>query len=207
LISNTFKRSAAVAVIFAASIAAHAQRNTVEVAAGGGYSYLDTGRVGIEGYKNHGTMDASVSYNVLKNLSAGFEYAFTPLHSETVGTSNGNATGSVDVHNYGAVVRVGLFKAKALMPYVSVTGGGLDLKFSAKQGNLSGSQSFKGGYLGAGVGMNAYLGHGFGVRPEFRYERQQLKDSAQNYDIFAGNGRNQLNLTGSLFYTFGRSHR
>ncbi|MFC6647317.1 porin family protein [Granulicella cerasi] len=184
-------------------LTAFAQARTAEVAVGGGYSYLDTGRQGEEGYKNHGTFDVSASYNIVRKISVGFEYTLTPLHSQT----ESGVTASVDLHNYGGVARFGLFSAKAMMPYVSVVGGGLKLKGKATDGTTTVSQTLSGGYLGAGLGVNAYLPAGFGIRPEVRYERQQLSHSAQQYDVFAGNGRNEITLTGTLFYTFGGRHK
>ncbi len=176
-----------------------AQRNTAEVAVGGGYAHLDTGDTTGTVSKSHGVLDASASYNVLAKLSVGFEYTFSSLASESVDGVNAN----VHLNNYGALIRYGLVNAKFVMPYVSLAGGGLSLTGNASDGTASVSESHKGGYLGVGIGANGYLGHGFGVRPEVRYERQQLSNNPDNNGIFKGNGRNEITLTGTLFYTFG----
>jgi len=181
------------------SVAAKAQRGTGEVAVGGGYAYLDTGDTTGTVSKNHGVLDASASYNVLSKLSVGFEYTFSSLASVSEDGVNAN----VHLNNYGALIRYGLVNTKFVMPYVSLAGGALDLTGNASDGTTSVSEGHHGGYLGVGLGANGYLGHGFGVRPEFRYERQQLSNNPDNNGIFKGNGRNEFTLTATVFYTFG----
>ena len=189
-------------VASSAVVKAQSQRNTAEVAVGGGYAYLDTGDTSGTVSKNHGVLDASVSYNVLAKLSVGFEYTFSSLASE----SQDGVSANVHLNNYGALLRFGLVNTKFVMPYVSLAGGGLDLTGNATDGTTSISEGHHGGYLGVGLGANGNLGHGFGIRPEVRYERQQLSNNADNNGIFKGNGRNEITLTGTLFYTFG-GHR
>jgi hypothetical protein len=176
------------------------KRGSVDVAVGGGYAYLNTSDDGTnDGKKHHATLDTSISYNVLKAVSVGFEYTFTPLDNETINGINFTE----HLHNYGAVARVALLPNRFLVPYVLVAGGGLQLKDQATQGNVTGSIKQSGGYFGAGGGANVYLGHGFGVRPEFRYQRQTLSDTTIDGIAVKGSGKNEAFLTGSIFYQFG----
>jgi hypothetical protein len=173
---------------------------SAEVAVGGGYSYLNLGdATDTTEPKNHGIFNAQASFNVTHRFSVGFEYAYSPL--DTVVYEN--VTGTEHLQNYGAVARVGIFNAHVLMPYFVLAGGGLELTDKATQGNVSVSASQSGGYLGAGFGVNGYLGHHVGVRPEIRYQRQELSGQTESGVYFAGSGRNQVNATVDLFYTFG----
>jgi len=202
--SSLFMKSViALAFLVAAPIALLAQgpkRGSVDVAVGGGYAYLNTSDPGTDdGTKHHEMLDTSVSYNVLKLVSIGFEYTFTPLDNENID----GVSFTERLHNYGAVARFGFLPNRLVVPYVVVAGGGLSLKDEASQGNQSASVKASGGYFGAGGGANVYLGHGFGVRPEVRYQRQQLSDTTFEGFTVKGSGKNEIFLTGSLFYQFG----
>jgi hypothetical protein len=58
-------------------------------------------------------------------------------------------------------------------------------------------------YVAAGGGASFYVGHGFGIRPEFRYERQQFAATVVDGISISGGGQNDLRATVALFYQFG----
>jgi len=189
-----WKTVAASVILLGTAAGAHAQANTFEVAAGGGLaSYHSNGNS-----SNKGQFSASASYNILSQVAVGFEYAYTPISSQTA--SGGGYTASVSEHlnSFGGVARFGLLKTVKAQPYIVVAGGGVK---DTASGQVSGggvtykaSASDSGSYFGFGAGANFRLGKsGFGARPEVRYHRVSLD----------GTGINELNITGSLFYTFG----
>lgn len=191
---KNFKNFAIASVLLLGSaVAASAQANTVEIAAGGGLaSFHSNGQT-----SNKGQFDASISYNLLSNVAIGFEYAYTPIDSLNTTISGVSVKANEHFNTFGGVARFGFTREVKVQPYVLVAGGGLrdTISATASQGNASysASQSESGGYVGFGAGLNARLGGGFGVRPEVRY--QHLSEN--------GSGLNELSITGSLFYTFG----
>jgi len=201
--SSFLKPVIAIAFLVATPLTMLAQgpkRNSVDVSVGGGYAYLNTSDSGTDdGKKHHATLDTSISYNLLKTVSIGFEYTLTPLDNETIDGVNFTE----HLHNYGAVARFGLLPNRFVVPYVLVAGGGLRLEDHASQGNESASIKQPGNYFGAGGGANIYLGHGLGVRPEFRYQRQTLNNTTIDGFAVQGSGKNEAFLTGSIFYQFG----
>lgn len=174
------------------TMSAFAQANTVEVAAGGGLASYHN-----DGSANKGKFDASVSYNVVSNFSVGFEYGFSPIASLNENISGAQVSASEHLNSYGAVARIGLFKAAHVEPYAVIAGGGAKLSASATAngggGNFTASASDNGGYFGLGGGVSAYLTPHIGVRPEVRYQ----------YVHIDGDHLNEIDITGSIFYTFG----
>ena len=204
MMSSTFLRTVVAAGVFAVAVSgASAQglkAGSVDVAVGGGYAYLNTSDAGTsDGKKNHGILDASVSYDFTKRVSLGFEYTFTPLDNETIS----GVQLTERLHNYGAVARFALLPNRLVVPYAVVAGGGLSLDDKASQGSVSESVNQSGGYFGIGGGANLYLHHGFGVRPEFRYQREQLSNTTFQGVVVQGSGKNEIYATASLFYQFG----
>jgi hypothetical protein len=206
--SSTFIRPvvfAALAVLFSTTTlwALGPEAHTTEISVGGGYTHLNPDPNDSTTSANHGLFGVSASYNITKVFSIGGEYTFTSLASEKID----NISANVHLHNYGALLHFGLFNFHVAQPYFLIDGGSLNLRGNATSGNQSAHEDHYGGYLGAGFGVNAYLGHGLGIRPEIRYSRQQLNDTRDNEGIFPGNGRNEVTATGQIFYTFGRHSR
>jgi hypothetical protein len=186
---------------------AYAQRGpqggTAEVAIGTGYAYLNTGNDTVTGKKNHPEFHVSLSYNILKQLAVGFEYALVPLDSE----QQFGVKFTEHLRNFGGVGRVGLFQTHGAMPYVLISGGEISLLNKGSLGNQNESYTQSGTYFGTGGGVNLYLPHGFGVRPEFRFQRQSLRATSGNNINLSDLNRNELAVTGTLFYSFGKTHR
>lgn len=183
-------------ILLGSAVAASAQANTAEVAAGGGWaSFHANGNT-----SNKGQFDASVSYNFLSNVAVGFEYAYIPVESLSTNVSGYSVTGNEHLNTFGGVARFGLTREVKVQPYVLIAGGGLrdtaTVKATSGGVTQSASQSQSGGYFGFGAGLNARLGGGFGFRPEVRYQR--VSDN--------GTKLNEFGLTGQLFYTFGGEH-
>ena len=193
-------RLSAVSFLFlsALSVCSRAQgvmRNSFDVSANGGITNLD----GVDNKKGHGSFGFAAGYSAGSRATLSAEYNYLMLGSLTV---NG-ATGKEDLQLYGAGLRIAIVNTRLVVPYVVVAGGGNRLGATATSGGASSSASQSGGYFGAGGGVSLYVGHGFGVRPEFRYERQQFKATTVGGFSVAGGGQNDVRATVALFYQFG----
>ena len=194
--SSILKRSVAASVFLLASTAAVAQANSLEVAAGGGLASFHS-----EGTTtNKGKFDASASYNVLSGFSIGFEYGYSPIQNLSASANGYTVSGTDHLNSYGAVIRAGLLPHFRIDPYVVFAGGGVKETASATASgygvSVTESASQSGGYAGIGGGVNAYITPHFGVRPEVRYQ----------YVHIDGDHVNEVDITGTIFYTFGGGH-
>jgi hypothetical protein len=170
-------------------------RDSVDLSANGGITNLD----GVDNKKGHGSFGFAAGASATRHLTLSAEYNYLMLGSLTV---NGE-TGKEHLQIYGVGVRVAVINTRLLVPYVLLGGGGNRLSATVTEGSVSASASQNGYYFAAGGGASFYGGHGFGIRPEFRYERQQLTTTTAGGISFAGGGQNDLRATVALFYQFG----
>jgi opacity protein-like surface antigen len=192
---KSFYKSLCAFVIFllAASSPALAQgiaAGSGEVSGTVGYARVD----GVTSY-NHFAFGGAGIYNFSHIVAAGFEYSYTPLGSETVMGANASA----HLQTYGGVARFSFSESSDVIPYALVGFGGLNGKAVASIGNLSASASQSGYYYAFGGGVTIFVGPSWGIRPEYRYERQQFVANRQ----FAAGGQNDSQALVSLFYQFG----
>jgi opacity protein-like surface antigen len=177
---------------------------SIELSANGGITNLN----GIDNKRGHGSFGFAGAYNLTSHLALIGEYNYIVLgsRSEDVlsdGVSAGTLTGKEDLQLYGAAARFSLINTRFVVPYVLVGGGGNRVQATATFQNQTISGSESGGYFAVGGGASFYLSHGFGVRPEFRYERQQFAGTTIEGIAVSGSGGNDLRATGALFYQFG----
>ena len=154
--------------------------HSADLAANFGYSNLP----GADG-KNHVNFGASAGVNLTPNISILGEYTYTPM-----GSLSGVAFNS---QLFGVATRLNFAPSRRMVPYALVGFG-----FDRLNGSESGvSVSANGSYVAVGGGASIYFGKGWGVRPEFRWERQDL--------TFAGlySDTNVIIGTGSVFYQWG----
>ena len=149
--------------------------------------------------KKHVAFGGAGAYNFNRMSSLGFEYSYQMLGSET---QNGVKL-SGHIQSYGGVYRVSLIKSKGVVPYDLVAGGGLSETAVGSGGGIKASASQNGYYIGFGGGASIYAGPHWGIRPEFRYERQQFLATTINGAQIATYGQNYILGTVSLFCQFG----
>ncbi len=194
---KTYLRKAAIvfSLAFGFAMAAAAQGGTAEIAAGGGMaSFHDSGSS-----ITKGKFAASIAWNAADDFAFAFEYGYTPLYSNHGSISGATGSSSGSMQTYGGVARVSMLAEHRVRPYFLFTGGGAEAQANASvtSGGVTttASASQSGSYIGFGGGVNLRLGGGFGARPEVRYQRVDISGAL-----------NELDLTGSLYYTFGH-HR
>jgi len=166
-----------------------------EVSGSGGITNLN----GVDSKKGHGAFGFDAAYNLDRYAAVGAEYNYLMLGSLT----QSGVTENENLQMYGALARFTLFSNRVVAPYVVVSGGGIRLHATASSGNVSVSASQTGGYISAGAGASIFVGHGFGIRPEYRYERQQLAATTIDGTPVSGGGQNDMRGTVALFYQFG----
>jgi opacity protein-like surface antigen len=181
-----------VILLFAASSLALAQG----IAAGSGEAAGTIGYARVDGVTsyNHFAFGGSGSYNLDQNVAVGFEYKYTPLGSETIM----GATATGHLQTYGGVARISFCDSSSVVPFALVGFGGVNQKAVASAGAISVSASQSGYYFAFGSGASILVNPRWGIRPEFRYERQQFVANTQ----FAAFGQNDPQFLVSVFYQF-----
>ncbi len=177
---------------------------SIDLSANGGITNLN----GVDNKKGHGSFGFAAGYNLTSHLAVVGEYNYIMLGSLSeevleAGFPAGMLTEKEDVQLYGAAVRFSLINTRFVVPYVVVGGGGNRVEATATFQGQTISASDSGGYVGLGGGASFYLFHGFGVRPEFRYERLQFPATTIEGVVVSGGGDNDLRATAALFYQFG----
>ena len=111
---------------------------------------------------NHGVYGANGGYSPSPWVTIIGEYGFVPVYSGE----------GVTIHNqfYGGGARFNLNPKSKVVGYAIFTAGG-DKASESVTGE--GSQSNSGYSLSFGGGASCYIGHNWGVRPEFRYVRSE----------------------------------
>jgi hypothetical protein len=184
------------------SVGARAQGvapGSFELSGNGGITNLS----GVDNKKGHGSFGFAGAYNLTSHLAVVGEYNYLMLGSLSEVGEDETVTASENLQMYGAAVRFSLINTRFVVPYVLAGGGGNSIraKVSAGSENATGSES--GGYGAVGGGVSFYAGHGFGIRPEFRYERQQFPSTTVDGEAVTGGGQNDMRGTVALFYQFG----
>ncbi len=179
-------------------------RGSIDLSANGGITNLN----GVDNKKGHGSFGFAAGYNLASHVALIGEYNYIMLGSLSqevfeAGFPAGTLTEKEDVQLYGAAVRFSLINTRFVVPYVLVGGGGNRVQATATFQGQTISASDSGGYVALGGGASFYLFHGFGVRPEFRYERLQFPATTIQGVTVSGGGDNDLRATGALFYRFG----
>ena len=178
--------------LFALTLSTQAQLagNTGEVAGTFGYAHV----YGVTS-DNQLTFGGSGSYNFTPNVSVGFDYRYTPLGSETIG----GITSSGHLQTYGAVARFSPSRPSRAVPYVLAGVGHVGETAGVALGQIKQSAGQGGFYIALGGGASLYVAPNWGIRPEFRYERQQFGSTP----VFTSFGQNDWMATASIFYQFG----
>jgi opacity protein-like surface antigen len=128
------------------------------------------------------------------------EYSYVPLagFSGSVAGSGGVVAGDVSskLMDFSGGVHVNLAPGRAV-PYLlgAIGVGRLSAKGSATVGTTTASFDGSDTSLGAstGLGLRYFVGHNWGIQPEFRYTRY----------FFDGAGLNDFRFAGGLFFRFG----
>jgi hypothetical protein len=157
---------------------------------------------GADGNK-HVNLGGSAGINLSHQITILGEYTYMPMGTLTdTGGIGAAASGSLSYQTIGGAARFNMRGSGIVVPYgivgfgyarqsasVSLVGAGVGV-FPAR-GSLSGD------YVNFGGGASIFLGKRFGLRPEFRYERQEF--------YVSGNSAGQNIALGavSVFYQFG----
>jgi hypothetical protein len=152
--------------------------------------------------KQHAGFGASVARNS-GHISIAGEYSYLPQGSLT----NSGVTAKEKIQQFGAALRVSLIAPRRFTPYVLVAGGYGRITATASAQGVSLSASQAGGYVGFGGGANLLLSAHFGIRPEFRWERQQFASTSVGGIAVPGGGLNDMRGGVGLFYVWGGTSR
>jgi len=126
---------------------------------------------------NSAIYGATGGYNVTPYITGLGEYGYAPVSS------------GIHVQIYGGGARFNLMPNKKLVPYGIFTGGGNRI--------AGGGGGDNGYYISVGGGASCYLSKNWGVRPEFRYLRNDFTEGGSSISL------NDLVVTGGVFYQWG----
>ncbi|HEV2646905.1 MAG TPA: outer membrane beta-barrel protein [Acidobacteriaceae bacterium] len=171
------------------------------IATGSGEVTANLGFSSVKGTDNgrHPFFGFSGAYNVAPFAAVGFEYNYHPLGS----VSDSGFTGSEHMQLLGPVVRFSLPQATRVVPYFLVDGGYVSDHASVSGQGVSIGATRSGGYFGLGGGASIYAGNNWGVRPEFRYDREHFGATNVQGVSIASSGQNDVQFSGAIFYQFG----
>jgi hypothetical protein len=130
----------------------------------------------------------SGGYNVARHITALGEYKFDPLVAPPLSTFTWHS------QLFGGAARYNFTPSHKIVPYAIVGIG--SYRLTASMPGII--QNANGIYVNFGGGASYYLGKHWGIRPEFRYERQNTKYGGE--EILNSNA---VDLSGSIFYQFG----
>jgi hypothetical protein len=153
---------------------------------------------GVDGNR-HVNFGGTGLYNLNEITGVGFEYTYQDMGSLT----QGGVTGSEHLQLFGPVARIALAKSDRVVPFVAAAVGGASLHAVASAQNVSVGASQNGFYFGFGGGATIYAGNNWGIRPEFRYERQHFNSTSIDGIAISSFGQNDAQGTVALFYQFG----
>lgn len=188
----------AAVVLLALSSSAVAQGiapGSLDIAGSIGYAHVN----GITS-KNHVSFGPSVVYNLNPIVAVGGEYNYQPLGTQTIFPG---FTGTAHLQTYGGLARFSLTKSPRVVPYALVGFGGADLYTAVSVLNVSFGVSQKGYNLALGGGAALFAGPRWGIRPEFRYQRQHFNSTTIGGSSVGSFGQNDVQATVSVFYQFG----
>jgi hypothetical protein len=181
-----------------AAVAQGVTHHSIDLSANGGISNIN----GVDNKKGHGSFGFAALFNASSHVAIGAEYNREMLGSLT----EYNVTGKEHLQDFGGVARFTLVNTHVVAPYVVIGGGFTKDTATVSSGSLSESETENGGYLSAGGGASFFLFHGFGIRPEVRFERHQMKSTTIDGVSVSGGGENDAHATIALFYQFGGRH-
>jgi hypothetical protein len=165
-----------------------------------------TNEWGIDNKQGHALYGGAGAYNLTKHLALVGEYSYVKL-----GTAyQDGAKGMEHSQLFGAAVRYAPINTRFVVPYVLGGGGGDRSYEGVTAGDLNVTANESGGYVAVGGGASFYVGHGFGVRPEFRYNWQQYGSTVVQGgedEPIPGHSENDLRATVAIFYQFGGRSR
>jgi hypothetical protein len=182
--------------LLAVSSAARAQGRlpgSAEVAGQVGFSSL----TGVDN-KKHAPFGFSGTYNASDKLAIVGEYSYQSTGSLT----SSGVTATEHIQLFGAASRIYLVDSRRVTPYVLFAGG--LARLSASASGISISQN--GAYYGAGGGASIYVGSNWGVRPEFRWVRQDYVATTIAGIPLRGGGLNDAQGSVAVFFQFGGRH-
>jgi hypothetical protein len=157
---------------------------------------------GADGNK-HINFGGSAGINLSRQITILGEYTYMPMGTLTdTGGIGAAASGSLSYQTVGGAARFNMRASRTVVAYgvvgfgyarqsasVSLVGAGV--------GVFPASGSLSGDYVNLGGGASIFLGKRYGLRPEFRYERQEFYASGNSA------GQNVALGTVSFFYQFG----
>jgi hypothetical protein len=186
---KSIKSIIAVSALFvaAASFAgAQVLAHSGDIAGFGGYGTIHNS--GDPSGDSHPTFGASAGYNVTPGVTVLGEYTYM-----TLGNFGSGVTSKVQL--FGGAARFNFLTSTKVVPYGVVAFGDMRPTESASGTSISGS----GYYSAFGGGASIYCGKNWGIRPEFRFVRSELKPpmttSYTGYNVFMESG--------SIFFQFG----
>jgi len=130
--------------------------------------------------------------NLSKQIAVLGEFNYLPLATAATGY-----TGSIDAQMYGGAVRYSPISSNRFVPYVVAGGGSTRLSVSDSYQGVKTSVSHNRNYYGFGGGVSIYAGRNWGIRPEYRWNRQIQTYNSVNYTINASTG------SVAVFYQWG----
>lgn len=175
----------ALALVCSSSASAQVLAHSGDVSAHYGYGYGNYSTSGVGATNNHQEFGFSGGANLSPSIAILGEYNYMPM-----GTYSGV---SFKTQLFGGGVRVNFGDSGKVVPYALITAGGN--RFTGAESGVSVSAT--GAYAAFGGGASCYLGKNWGIRPEFRYERQFLSFSGITSDTSVVVG------SGGIFFQFG----
>jgi hypothetical protein len=172
-------------LVCAGTAGAQVLAHSVDVSGHYGFGYGNYTTSGVGTTNSHQEFGFSGGENLSPSFTVLGEYSYMPMGSyDTV---------SFITQLAGGGVRFNLGASGKVVPYV-LGSGGVD-RFTGAVGEASASAV--GGYVAFGGGASIYLGENWGIRPDFRYERQFIS--------FAGitSNTNVVVGSGAIFFQFG----
>ncbi|MDR3737238.1 MAG: outer membrane beta-barrel protein [Acidobacteriaceae bacterium] len=143
--------------------------------------------------KKHVEFGFSGGINLNEYVAVLAEYNYLPQGSETV--SGMSVSGNYQL--FGGAVRVAPVKSKRVVPYGVFGFGYARMGAAASFQGVNGSASVNGDYVSFGGGASIYCGQNWGLRPEYRWDRQMYKYYGNDYH------QNESRGTIALFYQWG----
>jgi hypothetical protein len=162
-----------------------------------GYSSLD----GVDN-KKHFSFGGSAGVNFGQGALVG-EYNYQSLGSLT----DSGVTGKENLQKFGVAARISFTSKGHVVPYLLGSGGYAHMTASASAEGISVSASQSGAYAGGGGGASIYFSPHWGIRPEFRFERETFAATTVGGVAVPGGGQNDMRGTCSLFYQWGGSRK
>jgi hypothetical protein len=138
---------------------------------------------------NHIQYGGSGGYNLSQGLTVFGEYGYMPM-----GTFSGV---KFTTQLFGGGIRANFMPTGRVVPYATFAVGGN--RFTGSESAVA--VSANGYYVGFGGGASVYISRNFGVRPEFRFERQSVTLTVSGASATASS--NVLLGSGSVFFQFG----